>query len=501
MSSLGDDDLTRRDSPEISGEAGQVISGKYRLGTVLGLGAMGTVWSAYHEALDQTIAIKLIAKEYSQSREARHRFRVEATAAAKLRSRFVVQVYDSGETEEGLPYLVMEMLSGETLERRLDHGPVPLEDVVRITAQVARGLSLAHQQNIVHRDLKPANIFLAHSEDDGGEVAKVLDFGIAKVSDVNQSTSTTRTGTVLGTPQFMSPEQVRGLKSVDSRADIYSLGMVVYNMLTGKLAFEGEAFGDLLLSICTKDLPSVHEAAKWLPQELDVWFYRCCARDPDDRYQTADEAAEALLEASGLAGSLGSLNTIVAGGTSIVHGTLSGSVPPPRSDVATLLGSGVPSAPPGPASAPPPPLPPAPRYLGTIGTSSVMDVGPASRALPRPRWIGVGAVVALLLGFGAVWLVRALTATPGGDSTVSAAQAAPTTQPSVGLPPVEISGAPESSATATQAETDESPAGADAGTQVEGEGEGEPEVKDDKPKVSPTWRGFPKKSKEPDLGF
>ncbi|MGE0326090.1 MAG: serine/threonine protein kinase [Polyangiaceae bacterium] len=490
MSSLGDDDLTRRDQPDISGEAGQLISGKFRLGSVLGLGAMGTVWSAYHEALDQTVAIKLIAKEYSQSREARHRFRVEATAAAKLRSRFVVQVYDSGETDEGLPYLVMEMLSGETLERRLDHGPVPLEDVVRITAMVARGLSLAHQQGIVHRDLKPANIFLAHSEDDGGEVAKVLDFGIAKVSDVNQNTSTTRTGTVLGTPQFMSPEQVRGLKSVDSRADIYSLGMVVYNMLTGRLAFEGEAFGDLLLTICTKDLPSVHDAAKWLPRELDVWFYRCCARDPDDRYQTADEAAEALLEASGLGGSLGSLNTIVAGGNSIVHGTLSGSVPPPRSDMATLLGTGAAPAPPGPGSAPPPPLPTAPRYLGTIGTSSVMDVGPASRALPRPRWIGVGAAAALLLGFGGVWLVRTLT-TPSAEPTAAAAQTAgpATALPSVGLPPVEISATadPKSAPAGEPAEASDAGVSSDAGKE--------------KPKVSPTWKGFQKKPTEPDLGF
>lgn len=501
MSSLGDEDqMTRRDSPEISGESGQFISGKYRLGSVLGLGAMGTVWSAYHEMLDQTVAVKLIAKEYSQSREARHRFRVEATAAAKLRSRFVVQVYDSGETDEGLPYLVMEMLSGETLERRLEHGPLPLEDVVRITAQVARGLSLAHQQNIVHRDLKPANIFLAHSDDDGGEVAKVLDFGIAKVSDVNQSTSTTRTGTVLGTPQFMSPEQVRGLKSVDSRADIYSLGMVVFNMLTGKLAYEGEAFGDLLLSICTKDLPSVNEAARWLPIALDNWYYRCCARDPEDRFQTADEAAEALLEASGLAGAIGSLNTLVAGGSGVALGTLSGSVPPPaRKDVATLLGTGpspVGSVPPTSGSAPPPPLPPFSRNLATIGTSSVMDVppgsvAPSSRTLNRPRFILAGAGVALLLGFGAVWLIRALTPAP----TAQAAAPAPSTSASaersgsVGLPPVEISTAADGGRV-----VDAAAQSADAGATSDAAAK-EPV------KVPASWKGFPKKPNEPDLGF
>ncbi len=497
--------MTRRDSPEISGESGQLISGKYRLGSVLGLGAMGTVWSAYHEVLDQTVAIKLIAKEYSQSREARHRFRVEATAAAKLRSRFVVQVYDSGETDDGLPYLVMEMLSGETLERRLEHGPLPLADVVRITAQVARGLSLAHQQNIVHRDLKPANIFLAHSDDDGGEVAKVLDFGIAKVSDVNQNTSTTRTGTVLGTPQFMSPEQVRGLKSVDSRADIYSLGMVVFNMLTGTLAYEGEAFGDLLLSICTKDLPSVNEAARWLPIALDNWYYRCCARDPDDRFQTADEAADSLLEASGLAGTLGSVSAVVAGGNSVALGTLSGSAPPPaRKDVATLLGAGPgqrgASAPPTSGSAPPPPLPAFARNLATIGTSSVIDVppgsiAPTSRTLNRPRFILAGAAAALLFGFGAVWLIRALSPAPAVQAAVATPSASATDpqQGSVGLPPVQIStaadggqvgGGPED-AGAEQAE-------ADATSKA---------VAKDPVKVPASWKGFPKKADEPNLGF
>ncbi len=472
VSSLTTEDKTRPDTPEISGVSGELISGKYKLGQVLGIGAMGTVWSAYHSALDQTVAVKLIAKEYAQSREARHRFRVEATAAARLRSRFVVQVFDSGETEDGLLYLAMEMLSGETLERRLEHGPLPLSDVVRITAQVARGLSLAHQQGIVHRDLKPANIFIAYSDDEAGEVAKVLDFGIAKVSDLNPNTSTTRTGTVLGTPQFMSPEQVRGLKSVDARSDIYSLGMVTYNMLTGKVAYEGEAFGDLLLSICTKDLPSVTGAAGWLPNALDEWFYRCCGRDPEERFQTADEAAEALLQASGLGPTLGNLNTLAAGGASASLATLMGSVPPP------------PGPSPGGSRSAPPPLPTAPRHP-TIGGTAVMDVAPSSRSRPSLLKISLAAVAALGVGFGAVWLLQANP--PKAEAVeATAVEATPVEAPgssalepaaSVGLAPVEISlPVPDAGATPP-----------DAGSH--------------KPGVPANWKGFTKKTDEPDLGF
>ncbi len=314
--------------PPVSGNAGDVIAGKYRLERVIGRGAMGTVWEAVHLGLEDHVAVKLVANQYAQSREARYRFKVEATAAAKLRSRFAVQVYDSGETEGGVPYLAMERLEGETLENRLtQEGALSLLDTVRVASQVGRGLMRAHALGIVHRDLKPANIFLARSGDDeAGYLAKVLDFGIAKMIDKND-TSTTRTGTVLGTPQFMSPEQVRGLKSLDHRADLYALGAVVFNMLTGKIAFEGEAFGDLLLSICTKPLPNVTTFAPDLPPSLDDWFHMACAREPEFRFQHADEMVDALYAASGLED--GSIREFVAGGATMAHGTITDSMRPP----------------------------------------------------------------------------------------------------------------------------------------------------------------------------
>jgi serine/threonine protein kinase len=292
----GDDD---RDFP--STLPGTVIAGKYRIDGLIGRGGMGSVWSAVHLGLGQRVAVKLISKRYATSREARQRFDIEAKAVAQLRSRFVVQVYDNGETAEGTPYIVMELLEGESLDHRIQsRGPVPLDQAVRIIGQVARALTRAHSLGIVHRDLKPENIFLTHTQDDDGEIAKVLDFGIAKMKTSETSDSATRTGAVLGTPLFMSPEQARGLKSVDHRTDVYSLGMVTYQMLTAQSAFSGESFGDILVAICTQPLPTIHLVATWLPPSLDGWLKRACAREPNDRYKSIEELIEGLYAAAGI---------------------------------------------------------------------------------------------------------------------------------------------------------------------------------------------------------
>ena len=280
---------------------GEILGGKYRLEKEIGRGAMGTVWSAVHLTLGQRVAIKLIAAEHAQAPEARQRFSTEAKAAARLRSRYVVQVYDDGETPAGTPYIVLEYLDGETLEQRLEREhDLPLNDAVRITRHVGRALSRAHAQGIVHRDLKPGNVFLTRTDDDEmGWVAKVLDFGIAKVEEHGVA-STTKTGTLLGTPLFMSPEQVRGASSVDSRSDLYSLGMVFYNMLTGTYAFNGESFTDVLVGICSAPLPDLRAAAPWVPASVADWFQRAGAREVGARFQSADEMVEALELALGV---------------------------------------------------------------------------------------------------------------------------------------------------------------------------------------------------------
>jgi serine/threonine-protein kinase len=294
----GDDD---QDFP--STLPGTIIAGKYRLDGMIGRGGMGSVWSTMHLGLGQRVAVKLIAKRYAGSREARQRFDLEAKAAAQLRSRYVVQVFDNGETEDGTPYIVMELLDGESLDHRIERrGPVPIDQAVRIIGQVGRALIRAHGLGIIHRDLKPENIFLTRSdEDDAGEIAKVLDFGIAKIKTSETSGSATRTGTVLGTPLFMSPEQARGLKSVDHRTDLYSLGMVAFTMLTGRNAFSGESFGDILVAICTQPLPSLRTYAALLPPSLDAWMQRACAKEPGDRFAGVEQMLEALHAAAGMA--------------------------------------------------------------------------------------------------------------------------------------------------------------------------------------------------------
>lgn len=281
-------------------QSGEVLGGKYKLERKLGQGAMGTVWSATHVTLGQRVAIKLISAEHAQSPDARARFSVEAKAAARLKSRHVVQVYDDGETEAGTPYIVMEYLEGETLESRLEREKgVHLVDAVRITGQVARALSRAHARGIVHRDLKPGNIFLARNdEDELGWTAKVLDFGIAKL-DEQRDKVTTRTGAVLGTPLFMSPEQVRGASKVDARTDLYALGLCFFNMVTGHYAFDGASFADILVAICTEPLPNLKVIAPSVPDAVVSWFQRCCARDANQRFQSADELLDALQAAVG----------------------------------------------------------------------------------------------------------------------------------------------------------------------------------------------------------
>ena len=208
---------------------------------------MGSVWLARDRRVGDYVAVKLLSRQLLHSNEARGRFVREAIAASQLRSRFVVRVYDAGETNDDVPFIVMELLSGETLEERIfrEHR-LPLEESVRFGVQIARALTHAHRRGIVHRDLKPANVFLHCAPPFASDVAiaKVLDFGIAKVKEAKDSSHVSRDGAVLGTPQYMSPEQVRGLLNVDHRADLYALGMVVFTILTGRAAYEAEGLGD-----------------------------------------------------------------------------------------------------------------------------------------------------------------------------------------------------------------------------------------------------------------
>jgi eukaryotic-like serine/threonine-protein kinase len=282
-----------------------LVATKYQLVKLIGRGGMGSVWEARHVSLGTSFAIKFIEAEYADSVEARSRFDKEAKAAATIQSKHAIQIYDHGVTEDGKPYIVMELLQGEPLDKRIERtGTIPLQETARIIAQVSRGLVRAHEQGIVHRDLKPENIFLVRSPDEDEEIAKVLDFGIAKMQGASAPglTSSTKTGAVLGTPFYMSPEQARGLRNVDHRTDVWSLGVIAFKCVMGRLPFDGESVGDLLVKICTAPIPVPSQMSPGLPASFDAWFLRALEREPDRRFSTVTELADGLNYAAGLGG-------------------------------------------------------------------------------------------------------------------------------------------------------------------------------------------------------
>jgi len=276
----------------------RVLVGRYRLDERLGAGGMGSIWRAQHLVLAAPVAVKLIDREAVPDESTLGRFMREAQSAATLRSPHVVQILDYG-VDDNLPFIVMELLDGENLAQRLRRlGRLSSAETARIVTHIGRAMARAHEANIVHRDLKPENVFLIRNEDE--EIAKVLDFGVAKVAvgALGEEGTRTRTGSILGTPYYMSPEQAQGNKAVDHRSDLWSLGVIAYECLTGNRPFYSEGLGDLVLQICIRDIPVPSEQAS-VPLGFDGWFARAVARDPEARFQSARELSDALREVLG----------------------------------------------------------------------------------------------------------------------------------------------------------------------------------------------------------
>ena len=230
-------------------QPGDVLCDRYRVDRVLGAGGMGVVVLAEHIELRERVAIKFLLDSAADDTELSERFLREARAAVKIRSEHVVRVSDVGRLPSGAPYLVMEYLEGEDLGQRLERGPVPIEDAVDYVIQCCEAMHVAHRSGIVHRDLKPANLFLTQRPD-GSPIIKVLDFGISKVAGPEaQQLSLTRTQAMMGSPLYMSPEQMRSSKDVGPATDIWALGVILHELICGDVPFTGSAVTEVLVKV------------------------------------------------------------------------------------------------------------------------------------------------------------------------------------------------------------------------------------------------------------
>ncbi|MBS2014683.1 MAG: serine/threonine protein kinase [Deltaproteobacteria bacterium] len=425
-------------------DAGDILAKKYRLEKLVGEGGTGVVVSAQHLQLEQRVAIKFLRTALA-SEEIRARFEREAHAIGQIESEHVVLVLEVGELEDHCPYMVMEFLEGRDLARVLkEDGPLPVEDAVDCMLQVCEALAQAHAQGIVHRDLKPANLFLTRTEENAPHV-KVVDFGISKIVDAKlpagDKKEMTNAFTVLGSPRYMAPEQLRNSKDVDSRADLWSVGAVLYQLVTGKYAFDAESNVHASIAVLTKEPRKLTADAPHVPPELEAVVNRCLTKERHGRYQSAQELAAALrpFASQRARDALMVLEEAKEGPTLDIALSVSSIVPTPMDPIRARRPEG-PKVPAAPASAPAPnaapvptpkaapvptPLPSSPVYAGPPAMPSSPFVPPApatssplvsardpSPSSPRDpsRSVKVafivGGVVAVLLAFGILTAVK-----------------------------------------------------------------------------------------------
>jgi serine/threonine-protein kinase len=278
---------------------GQMIGGRYIVRSVLGEGGMGTVFEAEHVGLGRAVAVKVLHPHQLKKKVSVKRFHQEARAAGAIGHPNICEVYDLGTLDDGSPYLVMEKLVGETLADRIaSEGWLPFEDVIEILTQVLSGLVAAHEKRIVHRDIKPENVFLTRRVG-CPPVAKILDFGVSKMmypgGEHDEDMDLTRTGMVMGTPFYMSPEQARGDRNLDARVDLWACGVILYESITGRRPFMAANYNALLMQILTTPPRPARELRPALPPGFDLVLARALERDRGKRYQSATELQHDLL--------------------------------------------------------------------------------------------------------------------------------------------------------------------------------------------------------------
>jgi serine/threonine-protein kinase len=444
---------------------GEVLAGKYELERLLGRGGMGAVFAAKHKLLHQRVAIKLVLGNIAQHKEARDRFMNEARAAFAIQSEHIARVLDIGELDTGVPYMVMEYLEGADLSHILEQrGPLPIQEAVDYVMQALDAIAQAHSKGIIHRDLKPANLFIVRAPDGPGNV-KVLDFGISKMTNplAPDSGGMTSTKAMLGSPYYMSPEQLRSSKTVDARTDVWAIGIILHELLTGEVPYKGENLGELFASILEQDAPPVRQRRPDAPPELERILLTCLQRKPDGRYPNVWELAKELVR-FGTSRSAAAFERIKQIAPSLPRPT-STAMPaastqgmpqgfhPPAAPTIQTGNSGIQQAPVPPqattpfqmqqaqANAPvpvatPPGIPgagPIPQHTAAGGWGGQTGTGRHSVPVPKKSPIGliVGGIAAVfVLGIGVTFVAVKATSKPTGSdhppATSSVATAAPT---------------------------------------------------------------------------
>jgi serine/threonine-protein kinase len=392
---------------------GDVVAGKYRVGRTLGLGGMACVVAATHETLGQRVALKVMLPAHLARADAVERFLREGRAAAQLENHHICKVLDVGELATGEPYLVMEYLEGRDLEQVLStRGALPVEDAIEIVVQVCSALAEAHAKGIVHRDLKPSNLFIAPKAD-GRPQVKVLDFGISKIEAAGgKGPRVTLDGVAMGSPSYMSPEQIRSAADVDHRTDIWALGVVLYRMLAAREPFPGDTVAAIFEAIMEKPPLPMTDLQGYLPDGLEAIVMRCLAKDPKARFDSVGD----------LAGTISKLSSRSA--------TFSFFPPAPASDPAVAVDS-----------------------LATLSASKVgsktataWDNGPARKSVGTRRVVGAALLGFLVVAAGGFWAVKQMRRAPAMDSASAPPAAIEATAPAVAH-------APTATATATATTT------------------------------------------------
>ena len=439
---------------------GTVVADKYRVEHVVGTGGMGVVLAARHLQLGHQVAIKVLRPAAEQREEARERFLREGKAAARLTSDHVVKIYDVGELPDGTAYMVMELLRGRDLAKHVtEQGPLAMTEAVEFVLQSCDSIAEAHAAGIVHRDLKPANLFLTQRSD-GSPLVKVLDFGISKTCAVADGADVpvtlTSTRTVIGSPAYMSPEQIRDAKHVDQRADIWALGLILYELLTGTQAFAADTLPAVCAAIAADDPIPVRQVRPEVPELLGDIVEKCLQKEPGRRFQTVGELKEALAMFEFRTAATARSGQLVSGArskTPVHDSTMPSVAPDPDAD--TMLSGERVRIVSGPVSEP-------------EASSTLKSIGAPPRPAPRApaRLVGpFGAVLGLVLAGLVGWLFlrpapqpelgatspsvavpASAPATPGAVSDLGPthASAAPTSAP-------EVVPAPDESAVGTPA--------------------------------------------------